>query len=220
LRVVLVLVLFLFSCNSESLISSKNYMQCTEAHQYKEQDSEKYIGYYYWYKFPSLSLCGFYIVNKQTKEIKYNISDYKTCEYEIEDSYSIENAKILNEFKKSFLDEISLVKKDYFRLVTDITLKKEDAQVPLNIILNKTNIVFLEVINVKSNDKLNIRELPSIKSKIQLSLSNNSKSIFTDKNNIDKNINKSWIKVYYFDEKSYEYKSVWAYKKYVKFLNI
>ena len=215
MRIFLFLFLFLNNCNARSLNSLQEITRLSTVYQYKGQESKLYAAYYYWYKFPSVTLCGFYILNKQTKKIDFHLSDYKTCEYEIEDGFSIETAKLVDNFKKSFHHEISLGKKDFFPKIVNVSLKKETPCMVFDMIKDKINITFLEVVNVKSDDKLNVRKYPNYKSQILLRLPNKSLKLFMLKKDIDNRINISWVKVHYFDEESYTYKTGWVNKKYL-----
>lgn len=218
MKIFLFLFLFLNSCSSQNLNNSQIIANLSTGYQYKEQESKLYTTYYYWYKFPSITVCGFYISNKQTKEIKFHISDYKTCEYEIEDGFSVETAKLIDTFRKSFHHQILLAKKDYFKSIVNFSLQEEKSPILIDTILGKLDIVFLEVINVKPKDKLNVRQTPHHKSQRQLTLTNKSLKLFTLKKDINKKANGSWIKVYYFDDESYKYKTGWVHSLYIKSL--
>ena len=225
----LLIVLFLVSCNSRTIQSkntktiniSDNTSNTITLHHYQGKKSQSYRSAYYWYPKDSVALCGFYIFDKTSKEIKEHIVDYQTCAYESEDAYSIDNAKILEHFRKQFEHQIVLAEKKYFLSQEKDVLDKaplgtQEKHRLLKSIADSAKIVFLEVVGVKTKDTLHIRKTDSSSSKRIVSLENHSKKLFTLQKEMQQAKHATWLKVYYFDEERYTYQSGWAKKSFVK----
>ena len=187
-----------------------------EGYHYKAQESERYAAYYYWHKFPSIALCGYYILDKKINKKTSHLIDYPSCEYETEDAYSISHGKMLTHFRSEFKTAIQSIQTEYFPSDTEqpLLLSKETHHT-IEPFFTHINIHFLEVINVRENDQLHVRTSPSRDATILRSLPNKSKKLFGLKEkNIRENAS-SWMKVYYFDEDDYAYKEGWVYRRYL-----
>lgn len=215
MKAIIFIVVLLLGCNAKNISKSEGMINSPIIYQYEGQSSKIYSSHYYWLKLPQLSLCGFYVLNRKTNAIEASISDYKTCEYDIEDSYSVENAKFLKNFIKSHRNKIDSAQKRYFDVAINTSLVQEKSHISVKKIIDKANIVLLEVVNVKSNDKLNVRKNANNKSRVIMTLPNGSKKIFASRWS-KKNANSTWIRVQYFSEDTYRYHNGWIYSKYVK----
>ena len=217
-KVFLFLLLVFSSCSSKDIKNTVAPIKPSALYQYKTQETIALMSHYYWYKFPSVTLCGFYIMDKKSKKIMYHVSDYESCPYEIEDGFSIETGSITKEFREKYKKRIDLAEKTYYKTMIKHSFKKDDVSVASDNILNRLNIVFLEVTNVALGDQLNIRESPHHKSKIQTKVDNKSIKLFTLIESMKNKSNGSWLRVYYFDENTYAYKHGWVNRSYIRTL--